>query len=122
MHFVKSVATNEVFDIADPSNGSSNNREAAIIGLWTGVCGGYRKMPGMLITAVLLANYRTIFSVPEEFVKRVRHLGHVAEQENTRYEHVTRRGRKVVAEPANSPTVQTTEKPRKGLFTRLLRK
>uniref|UniRef100_A0A1I7TKC2 DEP domain-containing protein n=1 Tax=Caenorhabditis tropicalis TaxID=1561998 RepID=A0A1I7TKC2_9PELO len=132
--FIKSIETNEMFDLADPSNGSSNNREAAIIGLWTGVCGGCRKQQGMLITAVLLANYRSLFAVPESFVERVRMLEHEQhEPYETRYAKVNK-GRRVRKQPLSqefpsSPSsLQKTskevlnEKSKKGLLTRLLGK
>ncbi|KAF1761187.1 hypothetical protein GCK72_009441 [Caenorhabditis remanei] len=134
--FIKSIETNQLFDLADPSNGSSNNREAAIIGLWTGVCGGCRKQQGMLITAVLLANYRTLFAVPEEFVERVQRLEYAQNEsyDSSRYPKVNRsrrtRNQSIVEETPSSPAALkktsketfTAEKSKKGLFTRLLRK
>ncbi|CAP29581.1 Protein CBR-LET-99 [Caenorhabditis briggsae] len=136
--FIKSIETNQLFDLADPSNGSSNNREAAIIGLWTGVCGGCRKQQGMLITAVLLANYRTLFAVPEEFVECVQRLEYAQNDQNEdpQYARInkTRRVRKqpIMEASLSSPAAFkkyskdskdiTVEKSKKGLFTRLLRK
>ncbi|CAI2352305.1 unnamed protein product [Caenorhabditis sp. 36 PRJEB53466] len=125
MQFIKSVATNEVFDIADPSNGSSTNREAAIIGLWTGVCGGFRKNAGLCITAVLLANHRSLFAVPFELSERVHYLEQRVE-DRSRYEKASRgrRGRQqVMPEVSEIPVIpKRNEKEKKGLFTRLLRK
>lgn len=133
--FIKSIETNQLFDLADPSNGSSNNREAAIIGLWTGVCGGCRKQQGMLITAVLLANYRTLFAVPEEFVERVQRLEYAQNDscETAQYGKINRsrpiRKQPLMEVSLSSPPVfkkllkePVTEKSKKGLFTRLLRK
>lgn len=133
--FIKSIETNQLFDLADPSNGSSNNREAAIIGLWTGICGGCRKQQGMLITAVLLANYRTLFAVPEEFVEHVQRLEYEQKEphENMRYAKIDRarkvRAQSVIQESISAPVIlkKTTkenaaERSKKGLFNRLLRK
>ncbi|CAL2036811.1 unnamed protein product [Caenorhabditis brenneri] len=131
--FIKSIETNEMFDLADPSNGSSNNREAAIIGLWTGVAGGCRKQQGMLITAVLLANYRSLFAIPEDFVERVKLLEYEQnEPHEARYAKLSRgrRVRKPILEdlPLSPASLKKStkeimnEKSKKGLFTRLLRK
>lgn len=133
--FIQSIETNAVFDLADPSNGSSNNREAAIIGLWTGVCSKCRKQQGMLITAVLLANFQSLFAVPVEFIEQVKRLECEEKDRYSgpRYAKITRSRNDwqppVPDKPQASPAVfkkplreVACEKTKKGLFTRLLRK
>ncbi|CAI5438848.1 unnamed protein product [Caenorhabditis angaria] len=92
--FMRSISTNEVLELADISNGFSNNWEATVCGLWIGICGGFKKQQGIFVSAVLLANYRVIFAPHDDFYCNVKSIIPSEKNEIGRYSKVER-GRKM---------------------------
>ncbi|CAB3408388.1 unnamed protein product [Caenorhabditis bovis] len=127
--FMRSVSTNQLIDITEPTSGFKDNWQTVINGLWYGVCNSCTRKQGMLLAAVLVTNHRILFAIPDDYVEKVHSLiVTTPEITHTRYSKLTRGRRPPVQETQQTiveppPPPEIVEKPKeKNLLNRLFKR